>query len=49
MANVAPRAGIPRESIYRVLSSRGNPRLGTLLAVIAALGLKLDVRSAEAA
>lgn len=47
MANVASRAGIPRESLYRVLSARGNPRLETLLAVIAALGLRLDVRSAE--
>ena len=49
MANVATRAGIPRESMYRVLSPKGNPRLETLLAVIAALGLRLDVRSAEAA
>ena len=49
MANVASRAGIPRESMYRVLSPKGNPRLETLLAVIAALGLKLDVRSAEVA
>ncbi|MCL4185947.1 MAG: putative addiction module antidote protein [Burkholderiaceae bacterium] len=48
MANVASRAGIPRESMYRVLSPNGNPRLETLLAVIAALGLKLDVRSVEA-
>jgi len=49
MANVAARAGIPRESMYRVLSSKGNPRLEMLLAVIAALALRLDVRSAEAA
>ncbi len=49
MANVAARAGIPRESIYRVLSPNGNPRLETLLAVVAALGLRLDVRSAEPA
>lgn len=49
MANVASRAGIPRESMYRVLSPKGNPRLETLLAVIAALGLRLDVRSAEVA
>lgn len=49
MASVASRAGIPRESMYRVLSPKGNPRLETLLAVIAALGLRLDVRSAEAA
>lgn len=49
MASVAMRAGIPRESMYRVLSPKGNPRLETLLAVIGALGLRLDVRSAETA
>lgn len=49
MASVAERAGIPRESIYRVLSPKGNPRLETLLSVVAALGLRLDVRSAAAA
>lgn len=46
MAQVAERAGLPRESMYRVLSPKGNPRLETLLSVIAALGLRLDVRSA---
>jgi probable addiction module antidote protein len=49
MAAVAERAGLPRESIYRVLSPKGNPRLETLLAIISALGLRLDVRSAESA
>lgn len=49
MSSVAERAGIPRESMYRVLSPRGNPRLETLLSVVAALGLRLDVRSAGAA
>lgn len=49
MASVAERAGIPRESIYRVLSPKGNPRLETLLSVVAALGLRLDVRSAATA
>ena len=47
MASVAARAGIPRESMYRVLAPNGNPRLETLLAVVAALGLRLDVRSAS--
>lgn len=47
MATVAQQAGIPRESMYRVLSATGNPRLGTLLAVVSALGLRLDVRSAQ--
>ena len=34
MAGVAERAGIPRESLYRVLSPNGNPTIKTLLAVL---------------
>jgi probable addiction module antidote protein len=43
MAAVAERAGIPRESLYRVLSPFGNPTIKTLLAVLDAAGLKLGV------
>lgn len=43
MSAVAERAGIPRESLYRALSSRGNPTIKTLLAVVDAAGLKLSV------
>ena len=51
MARVAEAAGIPRESLYRTLSSKGNPRLSTLLAVIKAAGfrLSLDERKRRAA
>ncbi|MFM9890020.1 MAG: addiction module antidote protein [Rickettsiales bacterium] len=43
MGRVAKAAGIPRESLSRALSKRGNPRLSTLQAVTHALGLKLTV------
>jgi probable addiction module antidote protein len=43
MGAVAERAGIPRESLYRALSTRGNPTIKTLLAVVGAAGLKLSV------
>ena len=43
MATVAERAGIPRESLYQALSTKGNPTIKTLLAVINAAGLKLSV------
>ena len=43
IAKVAKAAGIERESLYRALSSRGNPRLSTLVAVTKAVGLKLTV------
>ncbi len=43
MAQVAEKAGIPRESLYRALSPKGNPTIKTLLAVISASGLQLGV------
>lgn len=41
MALVARRAGIPRESLYRALSPKGNPRWSTLAAVLRALNLRM--------
>jgi probable addiction module antidote protein len=41
MARTARKAGLNRESLYRQLSKRGNPRLQRLNAVLRALGLKL--------
>jgi probable addiction module antidote protein len=46
LAKVAKAAGIERESLYRALSVRGNPRLSTLVAVTKAVGLKLTVEAA---
>ena len=46
IAKVAKAAGIERESLYRALSVRGNPRLSTLFAVTKAIGLKLTVDAA---
>lgn len=43
MAAVAQRAGIPRESLYRALSPKGNPTIKTLLAVINGVGLHLAI------
>ncbi|HEX5423644.1 MAG TPA: addiction module antidote protein [Candidatus Acidoferrales bacterium] len=43
IANVAKAAGVQRESLYRALSTNGNPRLSTLFAVAKAVGLKLTV------
>jgi len=47
LAKVAKTAGIERESLYRALSTRGNPRLSTLVAVTKAVGLKLTVEAAQ--
>jgi len=43
IAKVAKAAGVPRESLYRALSSNGNPRFSTLHAILRAAGLKFAV------
>lgn len=45
IAKVAKQAGIERESLYRALSAKGNPRLSTLVAVTKAMDLKLTVEA----
>ena len=47
MAEVAERAGLQRESLYRALSPRGNPTLKTLLAVLSGAGLRLSVEKSH--
>lgn len=42
MTTVATETGLARESLYRALSSTGNPELATVLGVMKALGLKLS-------
>jgi probable addiction module antidote protein len=49
IAKVAKSVGLKRESLYRVLSARGNPRLSTLFAVTKAMGLNLTVQTATTA
>lgn len=46
MSQVALEAGLGRESLYKSLSSSGNPELATVLRVISALGLELHVTAA---
>ena len=46
VAKIAKAAGIERESLYRALSPKGNPRLSTLVPVMRAMGLKLSVEAA---
>lgn len=44
MNSLAERTGLSRETLYRTLSERGNPRLDTLAALLAAFGLRLSVQ-----
>ncbi len=44
MAELARRTGLSRETLYRTLSDRGNPRLDTLGAILKAFGLRIAIR-----
>ena len=44
MAALAEKTGLSRETLYRTLSDRGNPRLDTLASILAAFNLRLSVR-----
>jgi probable addiction module antidote protein len=43
MSQIARDAGVGRESLYKSLSTSGNPEFSTVLKVIDALGLRLHV------
>lgn len=43
MSDVARKAGVARESLYRMLSASGNPTLNSLSAVLSGVGLRLHV------
>jgi probable addiction module antidote protein len=45
MTDVAKEAGITREALYKSLSDKGDPKLSTLLGVLKALGLKMNVKA----
>ena len=49
MAALARSAGVSRESLYRTLSRRGNPKIETIMELLRALGLKLTVERRQAA
>jgi probable addiction module antidote protein len=46
MGKVADEAGVTREALYKALSAEGDPKLSTLLGVLKALGLRLDIKAA---
>ncbi len=47
MTEIADKAGLGRESLYKALSAEGNPKLTTLRALLEAMGLKLTVEAKE--
>ena len=46
MTQIAREAGLGRESLYKSLSSNGNPEFSTVLKVVHALGLQLHASTA---
>lgn len=46
IANVAARAGLGRESLYKTLKSGSQPRFDTVRRLLMALDVKLDISSA---
>ena len=49
IAKVAAKSKLNRESMYRMLSTRGNPSLRSLGALLDSLGFRLTVQSKDAA
>jgi probable addiction module antidote protein len=43
MAELSRRTGLNRETLYRTLSKRGNPRLSTVAAILEAFDLHLAI------
>jgi probable addiction module antidote protein len=46
ISELALAAGLNRESLYRTLSPRGNPKVTTLMHLLGAMGLRLGVQVA---
>lgn len=44
ISNLAKKAKLNRENIYRMLSKKGNPKLSSIIAVLNAVGLHLAVQ-----
>jgi probable addiction module antidote protein len=47
MADIARKTGVSRESLYRTLSRHGNPQFKTVLGVIGALGMRVQIAPLE--
>jgi probable addiction module antidote protein len=47
LGKLADKTGLSRETLYRTLSGKGNPRLDTLAAILSAFGLRLSVQPAH--
>src|ERR1700746_2971497 len=46
MGEIAKKAGLNRESLYKALGKAGNPEFGTIMRIVCALGLTLSAHPA---
>ncbi|HVN96781.1 MAG TPA: addiction module antidote protein [Syntrophorhabdaceae bacterium] len=47
MASIAEKAKLNRESLYRMLSKKGNPEIESLYSLLNAMGLRLAIETGE--
>lgn len=47
MTELSKRSGLTRESLYKMLSDKGNPELASIKSVLDALGYRLSISSDE--
>src|SRR5215831_5633527 len=45
MGEIAKKAGLNRESLYKALGETGNPEFGTVMRIVSAMGLTLSARA----
>ena len=43
ITELSKKSGLNRENMYRILSEKGNPKLGSLSVLLESMGLKLAV------
>ena len=46
MTEIARNTGVSRDTLYKALTEKGDPRLSTFIGVMKALGLKIVARAA---
>ena len=47
IAKIASKTGLNENTLHRTLSSQGNPRLSTLLAICGAVGMQVSISPAQ--
>ena len=46
MSKIAEEAHLNRQSLYRTLSNKGNPKLTSVISILSSLGMEIQIRPA---